>query len=296
MFDALGFVAGHGVQSDCVDAAENAVFDIGVVTLETAEQDLDLLPLGAASTVVAHGAVLGEAAGTLDKFEVVVPLPCEDILFLDAVHRADEGHAGEAGAVEHGRHRLQLRAIEHAHDSRLDDIVEVVTQRDFVAAQFLGLAVQMAAAHPGAEIAGVLVGVIGDREDITLEDRHGNVQKFRVRLDLLAVDLIIARVHHKEDQLKRHIAVFLQLLHQFCHQHGILAARDTDGDFIAGLDQLIAFHRYDEGRPKLLAVFLDDAAFDHLVRFQFTFHFKSSLLADRLSRRSVHGNRRRTPS
>ena len=29
-----------------------------------------------------------------------------NVLFTDAVHRADEGHAGEAGAVELGRHGL----------------------------------------------------------------------------------------------------------------------------------------------------------------------------------------------
>ena len=60
---ALGFVAGHGIQRHGVDAAEDAVFNVGVVALEAAEQDLDLLPLGAAATVIADGAGLGKAAG-----------------------------------------------------------------------------------------------------------------------------------------------------------------------------------------------------------------------------------------
>ena len=45
---------------------------------------------------------------------------------MDAVHGPDEGHAGEAGAVQLGRHGLQLRTVEHAHDGGLDHIVEVM--------------------------------------------------------------------------------------------------------------------------------------------------------------------------
>ena len=139
---ALGFIAGHGVQRHGVDAAEDAVLDVRVVAFQSAEQDLRLLPLGTATAIVAHGAVLSEAAGALDEFQLVVSLPCQNILFPDAIHWADEGHAGKTGAVEHGGHGLQLRAVEHTHDGGLDDIVEVVAQCDLVAAQLLGLAVE----------------------------------------------------------------------------------------------------------------------------------------------------------
>ena len=37
-------------------------------------------------------------------------------------------------------------------------------------------------------------------------------------------ELIKAGVHHEEDQLEGHIAVALQLLHELCHQHRVLAA------------------------------------------------------------------------
>ena len=66
------------------------------------------------------------------------------------------------------RHGLHLRAVEHAHDCRFNDIVEVVPQRDFIAAQFLRLFVQGTAAHPGAEVAGRLVAVVRNIEDIRL--------------------------------------------------------------------------------------------------------------------------------
>ena len=67
-------VAGHGIQRHCVDAAEDAVLDVGVVALEAAQQGLDLLPLGTTAAVVAHGAVLGKAAGALDEFQIIVCL------------------------------------------------------------------------------------------------------------------------------------------------------------------------------------------------------------------------------
>ena len=272
MLHALGLETGHGIDGNVVDAAEDAVFDVGIVALQAAEQQLDFLPLGAASAVVAHGAVLGKAAGTLDKFQIVVPLPGQNILLPDAVHGPDQRHAGEAGAVELGGHGLHLGAIEHAHHGSLDHIVEVVAQGDFVAAQFLGLAVQMAAAHPCAEVAGVLVGVVGNGKNVALENRYRDVQQFGVGLDLLAVDLVVAGVHHQKDQFKGHVAVSLQFLHQLCHQHGVFAARDADGDLVACLYQFIALDRYDKGRPQFPAVFFDDTAFDHLIGFQFTFH------------------------
>ena len=52
MLYAFGFIPRHGVQRDGMDAAENAVFDVGVVALEAAEQELGLLPLGTAAAIV----------------------------------------------------------------------------------------------------------------------------------------------------------------------------------------------------------------------------------------------------
>ena len=187
--------------------------------------------------------------------------------------------------MELGRHGLQLGAVEHTHDGGLDDVVEVVPQRDLVAAQLFGLAVQVAAAHPGAQIAGVLVGAVGHGEDVAFKNRHRNVQKFCVTFDLLAVDLVVSGVHHQKYQLKRHIAVALQLLHELCHQHGVLAAGNAHGDAVALLHQLVALDRHDKGRPKLLAVFFDDAAFDQLIGFHFTFHSQFYLSGGQVSSR-----------
>ena len=84
----FGLIARHGVQRHSVDAAENAVFDVGILTLQAAQQSLDLLPFGTAAAVVAHRAVFGEAARALDEFQHVVLLPRDDVLLVDEIGRA----------------------------------------------------------------------------------------------------------------------------------------------------------------------------------------------------------------
>ena len=263
---AAGLVAGHHIQIDRVNAVENAALDIGIVAAQTAQQDLDLLTLGAAAAIVAHGAVFGKAAGALDKFEVIILLPCENVLFVDAVERTDQLHALEIRAVQLGQHGLHLRAVEHTHDRRLDDVVEVVAECDLVAAERLRLAVKIAAAHAGAQVARVLFAVVGDLEYVSLENGDRDVQQRGVAFDLVAVDLIIARIHDEENDLERDLAVPLEQLHQLGHQHGVLAARNTHGDPVARLNELILTDGQSKRVPDGLSKFLDDAALDQFVR------------------------------
>ena len=267
MQHTAGLVAGHHVQIDRVDAVEDAVLDAGIVAAQTAQQSLDLLALGTAAAVVAHGAVFGEAARALDEFQLVVLLPRDDVLLVDAVERADELHPGEVRAVQLGQHGLHLRAVEHAHDRGFDNVVEMMTEGDLVAAERLRLAVQIAAAHTGAQVARVLLAVVRDGKDVGFENRDRNVQQRGVALDFAAVDFVVAGVHDEENDLERDLAVPLEQLHQLRHQHGVLAARNTDRDFIARLNELIPADGERKRVPDGLAEFLDDAAFDQLMRF-----------------------------
>ena len=146
-----------------------------------------------------------------------------------------------------------------------------MTQRDFIAAQLLRFFVQMAAAHAGAEVAGRFFTVIGNIKNVGFKYCDGDMQQGGVALDLLAVDLVVAGVHHQIDQLERHFAVALQLLQQLGHQHGILAAGNADGNLVPCLDQLVPLDGNDEGRPQLLAELFDDASLDFLISFQLTF-------------------------
>ena len=62
----------------------------------------------------------------------------------------------------------------------------------------------------------------------------------------------------------------LKLLHELCHQHGVLAAGDADGDPVPGADQLVSFYGVDKGSPQGLAEFCDNAALNELTGFPFT--------------------------
>ena len=191
---------------------------------------------------------------------------------MDAVQRPDQLHALKIRAVQLGQHGLDLRAVEHPHDRRLNDVTEVVTQGNLVAAQAPGLAVQVAPAHPGAEVTGGLLAGIGDLEDIRLEYGDRDLQQPGVGLDLTAVALIVAGIHHQEHQLKGVGTVALEHLHQLGHQHGVLAAGDAHGDLVPGLDQLIVLHRIGELVPDGLAVFFQQALLDLLAGRQYATH------------------------
>ena len=131
---AAGFVAGECFDADGVQAVKDASFDVRIFALEALDERLDFLTLATATAVVTDGATFGKAAGALDKLQPVVVFPVDDVLLVDAIHGADEFHAAEIQAVELGHHALQLRAVEHRHDGGLDDVGEVVAQRNFIAA------------------------------------------------------------------------------------------------------------------------------------------------------------------
>lgn len=122
----LALISREGVQGDGVDGLEDALFNVWTVLFEVMEQGFDLLPLRAAFSRLAAGAVLREAAGTLDKVQLVVPPPGDDVLFMDTIHGTNQLHSREIGAVKLGEHGLELGAIEHSHYSSFNDVIEMV--------------------------------------------------------------------------------------------------------------------------------------------------------------------------
>ena len=165
-----------------------------------------------------------------------------------------------------GHHGLHLRAVEHPHEDGLDHVVVMMAQRDLVAAQFPRLAVQIPPAHPGAQVAGVLFFLVDDIENIRLKDGDGNAQKPGVVLDHLAVGLVVPGVHDQKFQLEGEFVVPVKLLKQLGHEHGVLAAGNTHGDTVAGLDQIVGADGLGKFGEKPLVPRFADALLDLLLQ------------------------------
>ena len=254
----LTLVAEDLVQAHVFHRAEDVSLDVRIRFLQLLDQLLRLEALRAGLTVgMAGRAGLGEVAGALDEVQAVVVAPVLDLRLTDEVERADQLHVREVRGVELRHHRLVLACIEHAHEDGLDDVVEVVAERDLVAAEALGFLIEVAAAHAGTDIARGLRDVVDGVEDIRFEDRERDAEEIRVPLDDLAVRLVVARVHAEEHELERDLIMALQLLEELRHEHRVLAAGDAHRNAVARLDELIiadGLHEHAEEVPlELLA-------------------------------------------
>ena len=165
---------------------------------------------------------------------MVFVTPVFDIVFPHVVHGADQFHPGPVGAFHLGHHGAYLAAVDHAHETCFDDIVEVMAQRNFIAAHLLGVPVQKATAHFGTQIARVLFHVRNRIKYFCIKKKDRNVKQRGIKFDLLPVSFCIARIHAKELHFKGNFVSPLQFLEQLCHEHGIFAAGNADGDFIIG--------------------------------------------------------------
>ena len=139
-----------------------------------------------------------------------------------------------------------------------------MAERNLVAAEFFCLAVQMPSPHAGAEVAGRVFLVICDIKNIRFKYRKRNLKQSRVALNFLTVDRVVTRIHAKEDDIKGYAGMFMQLLHEFRHQHAVLSAGDADGDFVSRLDELVLDDGCHERSPEFFTKALVYAALDEL--------------------------------
>ena len=70
---------------------------------------LDRTPFGALLCAAAGSAALCQTTGTLDKMQIIIISPANDILFPDQIHGTDQFHTVKIGAVELGHHSLNLK-------------------------------------------------------------------------------------------------------------------------------------------------------------------------------------------
>ena len=117
-------------------------------------------------------------------------------------------------------------------------------------------------------------------KNIGLKYFDRNVQSARILFDHLSVCRAVSRIHHQEFHLKIEFIVAFQLLKQFCHQHGILAAGDADRNSVAFFHKLILSDSLRESAPDIFPEFFSQTLFDVLRKgsvlllflFLFCFH------------------------
>ena len=167
------------LQIDVVNTVEDVHVDRVTALSELRDQLLHLVALRSLFAAACR-ATLRETARTLDKVEVIVISPRLDIRLADHVHRTDQLHALKVLAVELRHHGLDLSAIQHSHQRRLDHIVKMMSKRDLVAAELFRVGLKISAAHSRAEITRALIHVGNDIEDIAVKHLDRDSQKLRV--------------------------------------------------------------------------------------------------------------------
>ena len=97
-----------------------------------------------------------------------------DVVLADQIHGADQLHALENSCCADFRHHgLHLSAVQHPHKDRLDNIIVMVSQGDLIAPQLLCMAIQIASAHSGAQIAGGILDIIHRIKYLGFKNRVG---------------------------------------------------------------------------------------------------------------------------
>ena len=143
-FAVLVLVLDYRRQIDVFHAFEDILLDFRILFGEVGDEFFHLFSFGRALDVeVVVTSVFGELAGALQEGQSVVVPPGFDVLLPHEIHRTDEFHPLEVGALDFGHHRLHLRAVQHPHQNSLDDVVVVMPEGDLVTAQFFGFGVEV---------------------------------------------------------------------------------------------------------------------------------------------------------
>ena len=250
------------IHADVLHAAENVPFDGRGCFLQLGDQPFGLQPLGSGSSVAVHRACVCKVTGTADKLQSIDIPPCLDIVFADQIQRANQLHSFKVGAVELWHHGLCLTAVQNAHQCCFYYIVIMVAESNLIAAEILCLAVKIAPAHSGTDVAGRLGNVVYRVKDPGAEHGERDSEKFGVSLNHPKSCFAVAGVHAQIDHLERDLVSSLQFLKKHCHQHRILAAGDAHGNFVVRPDQVIVNDRFYKSPHKIALESFPEAFFN----------------------------------
>ena len=163
--------------------------------------------------------------------------------------RPDLPHV-RAGHIGHRLEAADAPFKEQTHQKGLHSIVVVMTEGELVAAEVVQRGVERAAAHLGAERAGIVLlpHVEHDLLDVRRDDGVRNVQLAAHLRDGRIVHPRKAEVDREPDEVKMQRVIALQMLQRAQEQQRVLAAGNADGNAVALGDHAVFVHALaDEG-------------------------------------------------
>ena len=153
MANGVCFIAYQRIAVGGGEGMKNILLDIWHVPFDLRDK---LLYIGALRGVLA----LRKFAGAPKKTQPICFSPAYNIALADGADRADKPHALKMIAFYHGQHTLDLTAEKHTHDGGFYDVVKIMTEGDFVAAEGLRCFIQPTAAFLRADETGRFFGLL----------------------------------------------------------------------------------------------------------------------------------------
>ena len=138
----------------------------------------------------------------------------------------------------------------------------------------------MTSSHSGTQITGRCIHLRYNIKNLCF--KHGNwyVQKLRIINNGLFIDFIVSGIHYQKNQFKFIFSMFLDFLHQLCHNHRIFSARHADSNFIALFNQVIGGDPFDKRLPQSFFILCNKSS----LYFFIFLHFRSFQNVPNLSR------------
>ena len=196
-------IANHRIQIDIFHTLEDIALDEWIRLFQCLDQLFDLHTFGFCLFIITGSTGVSKFTCALNEMQIVIISPRLDAVLSDQIHRTDQFHPPEIGAVQLWHHGLYLCAIQHPHQDGLDHIVIVMTESNLVTAQFLCVMIEMPSSHSRAQIARGLIHMENCLKNIRFVNCNRNIQFSCILLDHLAVFRAVSRIHHQKFHIKR---------------------------------------------------------------------------------------------
>lgn len=202
MIFVVNMIRHYSAEINIMRASENIHVNGRIRLAQTAKQFFDL----AALRTVRIG-LCGNAARASRKFQPVILRPAYNIAFTHKIKGADKLNSLVILAFQPRKHRLHLRTVKHTHKRSLDNVVEMMSQRDLIAAEFLRSFIKPSATKPRTQKAGVLFFILDGFEYTCREIFYRQIKLAGIFAYLIHSFRIIAWIHYYVFGGKRYLPI-----------------------------------------------------------------------------------------